>query len=92
MNSKNKKGGEKINSLKKYPSTVIKMSAKRSPAEKCHMLKTDLYVSTENMKYPNISDLIILGENNKNSIDGWFMYILCWIKGERSIILLEGMV
>ena len=38
MNSKNKKGGEKINSLKKYPSTVIKMSAKRSPAEKCHML------------------------------------------------------
>ena len=71
MNSKNKKGGAEgsPNSLKKFPSTYMKMSVKKSPDEKCHMIKPDLYVSTENMKYPNISDLIILGENNKKSID-----------------------
>ena len=99
MYSKNKKGGaegssnaERTSNAKRTSNALIMFPLQKSTNNKCHMIIPELFVSTKNIMHPNISDLIILGKNNTKQIDGWFMYILCWIKGERSIILLEGMV
>ena len=96
-NRKFKKGGasKKSNNLyRKYPSEYLKLNKKYSPDDPCHEITSDLVLSTKYAKHPDFSDIVILTQdsNTKAIKDGWYMYILCWIKGNRSLVLLNGMV
>ena len=73
-----------------YPSTHLKLVKDNSEKFKCHMITPNLIVDDTYMGFPTFKDLIILKEKNTKPIHGWFMYILCWIKGKRRLVLLDG--
>lgn len=80
--------------IKVQPSVKLELEKKQSSDDfKCHnIIDEKLTISTEGLRFPTIDNMLVLNENTEAKPDGWFMYILCWIKGKRSLILLEGKV